>query len=598
LKNKGAITILSVVFLFSGFFLVRCARQGTPSGGPKDTAPPEVISEMPPNRSVFFNAGSASINFNEFVQLKDPSTEIFISPPMRIKPEFKIQGKKIIVEFQEELKANSTYTINFGNSIVDYTESNILINFEYVFSTGGHIDSLSIPGKVINAFNHEPEAQIIAMVYQDDNDTVPLDSLPFRVPPKSASKTTKNGTFSINNLSAGEYKLFALEDLNNNYIFDLPNERIAFLDSLITISPKELISVIVDSSLIDSTYVDSLTIDSITIDSTDTLGVSAPEFQILEIDSYTLFLFEEIDSTQKLLDKKNVGSSLIQYVFRMPADSVRIAPLGFQPGRPDWYIPEFSKMKDTVNFWLRYGLPDTIRVRVSEGDSLADTTRFILSRPTPERFGKRREVAAKGMKVSSSVTAGSLDLNKSLKLNFSVPVDDFDPGKLTLSSLTDTIIPTFSFSDTLQRQGEIEYKWLPGESYHFLIEDSAFCDLSGSYNDSISIDFKVRAMEDYGLLLMNIILPDTSGQYIIQMMTEKEIVVEQKIIKLPGLVRFEYLKPGNYKLKVIFDDNLNGKWDTGNYSKNSLPERVEYYTPALNIRANWDLQEEWQLEKK
>ena len=573
MKNKFAITFFSALIILSGLFLIRCARPGTPTGGPKDVAPPDIISSSPPDRTVNFTEKSITITFKEFIQLKDPAKEIFISPPMRLKPEYKVQGKKVVIEFQEELKENTTYTLNFGNSIVDFTESNILVNFEYVFSTGGHIDSLSIPGKVLNAFNHQPEPDIIAMVYRDENDTIPLDSLPLRVPPVSASKTTKDGSFRINNLSAGEYKLFALEDLNNNYIFDLPNERIAFLDSLIRIEPREMIVIPADS--IDTTLM------------ADT--VNRPVIE----DSYTLYLFEEIDSTQKLISKKLVGNSLLQYIFRMPADSITITPVGFQPVRPDWYITEFGFKKDTVNFWLRPGLPDTIRVRISAGDSLIDTTRFIISSSTPEKPGRRKEAAVSKMKVSSNVAVGSFDLNKSLKLFFSSPVKDYNKEKLILISSTDTINPLFIFTDTLRKQGYIEQKWLPDAFYQLIIEDSAFCDLNESYNDSTSVSFKVRTPEDYGILLLNVTLPDTSGQYIIQLMSEKEIIIQEYIVTHSGMIRFEFLKPGKYLLKAIFDTNSNSKWDIGKFGQNQLPEKVEYYTPALVIRANWDLQEEW-----
>jgi len=576
LKSKGAIPIILFFFLFSGFFLVRCARPGTPAGGPKDTEPPKVISEIPPNKTVYFNSTRATITFDEFIQLKDASKEIFISPPMRTRPEFKVQGKKIFVEFQEELKENSTYTLNFGNAIVDFSEGNPLVNFEYVFSTGGHIDSLSIPGKVLDAFNHEPQKDIIVMVYQDDNDTIPLDSLPLKVPPKSASKTTKDGIFRINNLAAGVYKIFALEDVNNNYIFDMPNERIAFLDSLITLSPRELIS--------------------LPADSTDTSETEIPALQYVEEDTYTLYLFQEIDPAQKLLGKKLIGSNLIQYIFRLPENSVSISPVGFNTGIPDWYITEHGVIGDTVNFWLKPGLPDTIRICMHAGDSLVDTSRYILSRAIADRFAKRKETAPKGLGIFSNAATGALDLNKKLKLFFAIPVQDFDPGKFTLWTPTDTLAPVFSFSDSLQRQGVIDYKWLAGEFYVILIDDSAFCDLSGAYNDSTAVKFKVRNYEDYGVLLMDIGLPRSSGQYIIQFMTDKEIELKHQVITSSNQVRFEYLMPGNYKLKAIFDTNSNGKWDTGNYRKNSLPERVEYYTPALNIRANWDLQEGWKIE--
>lgn len=573
MRNKQ---VLLVLFLIPGIFLIRCARPGSPTGGPEDITPPEVRSAVPPDRSVSFDAKKITISFNEFIQLKDPAKEIFISPPMRTRPEFKTQGKNITVEFKEELKANSTYTINFGNSIIDYSANNPLINFEYVFSTGDHIDSLSISGKVINAFNDQPEVDIIAMVYTDENDTIPLDSLPLKIPPRSASKTTKDGSFRINNLAQGQYKLVALQDLNNNYIFDLPNERFAFLDSLITIAPPETT---IDA--VDSTYNDTIV---------------SPAFQIVPGESFTLYLFEEMDSTQRLLSKKLVGSSLLQYIFRMPVDSVEISLVNFQPDRPDWYIPEFNKTKDTLNFWLRSGLPDTIRVRVSAGDSLVDTTRFFPGRTTPDRTGKRREAAKEGLKVNSSAFAGSFDLNKKFILFFASPIQYFDPGKLTLYTPADTLVPVFSFTDSLQRKGELSYHWLEKEAYKILIEDSAFCDLSGLCNDSITFVFKVRALEDYGILLMDITLHEKSGQYIIQLLDEKENVIQEKTLTSSGLYRFEYLKPGNYKLKAIFDSNSNGKWDTGKYKKNLLPERVEYDTLPLSIRANWDLQEEWKLQ--
>jgi uncharacterized protein (DUF2141 family) len=575
-KLRSLFKVLLVLFLIPGIFFIRCARPGSPSGGPKDVTPPEVRATVPPNRSVSFNAKKISISFDEFIQLKDPAKEIFISPPMRIRPEFKTNGKNITVEFKEELKSNSTYTINFGNSIIDFTESNALPNFEYVFSTGDNIDSLSISGKVINAFNDKPEAEIIAMVYIDENDTIPLDSLPLKMPPRSASRTIKDGSFSINNLAQGKYKLVALQDLNNNYIFDLPNERFAFLDSLVTILPP------------------GLTID--TVDSTYNDTIAPTAFQIIPKVSFTLHLFEETDPTQRLLSKKLVSSSLLQYIFRMPVDSVDISLLNNQPVRPDWYIPEFSKMKDTLNFWLRSGLPDTIEVRLCAGDSLVDTTRFFPGRTTQDRPGKRKEAVKEALKIYSNTFAGSLDLGKNFSLFFASPIQYFDPGKLTLFTLADTLVPMFSFSDSLQRKGELSYKWLEKEAYKLLIEDSAFCDLSGLCNDSTTIVFKVRALEDYGNLLMDITLPGKSGQYLLQLLDEKEIIIQEKILASSGICRFEYLKPGNYKLKAIFDANSNGKWDTGKYKKNLLPERVVYYTLPLSIRANWDLQEEWKLQ--
>lgn len=598
--NQAMITIkrLAVIFpvlvMLSCFFLASCAKQGTPTGGPKDETPPEVISELPPNRTVNFNFNKATITLNEFINLKDPAKEIFISPPMRIKPLFKAAGKKVIIEFQEELKANSTYTINFGNSIVDYTEGNPLVNYEYVFSTGSHIDSLSVPGKVLNAFDHKPVEGIVVMIYQDNNDTIPLDSLPRRVAPKSASRTTKDGSFRINNLSAGQYMLFALEDLNNNYFFDLPNERIAFLDSLIDIEPPVVPEVVqADSAaLADSVLIEPQVLQ-LPADTADTSAIAPMAWLAPPEKTYTMYLFAETDTVQKLMGKKLIGKNLLQYIFKLPADSLKISPVDFDPGRPDWYITEFGVLKDTVSFWLKPGLPDTLRVCIQAGDSIADTSRYILSKASQDGKGRKKDLVTGGSKIGSNIYAGAFDLNKEFRLNFAVPVEDYEPGRIHLFSATDTLRPAFVFSDTLQKSGVIDHKWIPGEYYELMIEDSVFCDLAGANNDTTVFKFKVRFPEDYGILIMNITVPDSPGQFIIQLMNDKEAVLNQQIITASSLVKFDYLFPGNYKLKIIIDTDSNGRWDPGNYGKHMLPERIEYYPSALVIRANWDMQEDW-----
>lgn len=573
MRNKQIILFL---FLVPGILFIRCARPGSPTGGPKDISPPEVKNTVPANRSISFNTKKITIAFEEFIQLKDPSKEIFISPPMRTRPEFKVSGKNLIVELKEKLLPNATYTINFGNAIADYSEGNILVNYEYVFSTGDHLDSLSIKGKVINAFDDQPVADVIAMVYTDNNDTIPLDSLPLKVPPGSASKTTKDGSFSINNLSPGQYKLVALQDVNNNYLFDLPNERFAFLDSLITLSPPE----------------PALE----THDSTGSDSIISTSLEMVQEASYTLRLFEEQNYVQKLLGKKLFSNHLLEYFFRNPVDSFNISLVNFQPSLPDWYIPEINNTRDTLSFWLRPGLPDTIRVRFSAGDSLVDTSLFNQRLVSGEKAGKRKAAAEERLKFTSSISAGYLDLNKQFNLYFPSPIQYYDPDKLLLYTPTDTLIPAFSFTDSIQRKAVVNHKWLEKESYKLLVIDSAFRDLNGLYNDSAFIAFKVKTLEDYGVLLLDIVLPDEPGQFIIQLLDDKENIIREKITATSGLLRYEYLNPGNYKLKAIFDVNFNGKWDTGNYKKNELPEMIEYYSLPLSIRANWDLEEEWLLE--
>jgi uncharacterized protein (DUF2141 family) len=585
---QAGLLFQSGLILFSCLLLWQCARQGTPTGGPKDSTPPEIVGEIPENRSVNFRESKVFITFNEFIQLKDASKEIFISPPMKTKPEYKAQGKKIVVEFKEDLKANSTYTINFGSAIVDFTENNPLVNYEYVFSTGNHIDSLSVSGKILQALDHKPAEGIVVMVYTDNNDTILLDSLPLRLPPESASRTTKEGVFHINNLSPGEYKLFALEDLNSNFIFDLPNEQVAFLDSLIRLSPPETDSL--PPMIMDSSY------QAANIDGTDTINLQAPSMNIMPENNYTIYLFKEADTSRKLLSRKLIGDHMLQYIYSTPIDSVKISPLDFQTGIPDWYLLEYGKMRDTLNIWLRTGLPDTIRVIVNAGDSLVDTARYVIHREAGDKAGKRKGTDAGRLGIFPSTLAGAFDLDRKFNLYFSRPIEDKDSTLLRLYTPADTIIPVFFFPDTLKRQGVIDYPWSPGEFYQLLIPDSTFCDISGAYNDSIDFMFKVRIPEDYGILIMNITLPELSGQYIIQLLNDKENLIREEVMMHSGQARFGYLMPGNYKLKIIYDSNSNNKWDTGNYRKGKLPERIEYYSTGIVIRANWELQEDWVLE--
>jgi hypothetical protein len=241
-------------------------------------------------------------------------------------------------------------------------------------------------------------------------------------------------------------------------------------------------------------------------------------------------------------------------------------------------------------------MPDTLEVRMFAGDSIIDTSRFYLSQL--ERIGRQRKEDVKNAKFTSSNSAGALNLKQDLRLMFAVPLTTIDTGRMLLKSALDSIHPSVSFDNQIQRSVTVHHSWAPGESYSLIMDDSAFIDQRGFVNDSLKISFKVRTQEDYGLFILNLDIPEGSGQYIIQLMDSKEVLLRENIATRSGLVRFEYLLPGDYKIKAIQDLNLNGKWDPGNYTKDLLPEKVQYYPSAISIRANWDLQEDWQLNSK
>ena len=233
------------IWLFPLIFLCwNCAQQGSPSGGPIDEDPPVVIESEPLNYSTNFDAKKIRISFDEYIVLENVNQQLIVSPPMEEQPEVKLRKKTIIIEFEEELKTNTTYTFNFGDAIKDLHEGNKLQNFEYVFSTGEVLDSMSVRGTLKYAETLEvPEEPFSIMLYTDLRDSVPLLDIPLYV-----GRSNDSGVFSVNNLRPDRYKVFALKDGNNNFLFDLPSEEIAFLDS----------SLLVDASFIRELLGDSI----------------------------------------------------------------------------------------------------------------------------------------------------------------------------------------------------------------------------------------------------------------------------------------------------------------------------------------------------
>ncbi|MCF8351302.1 MAG: Ig-like domain-containing protein, partial [Bacteroidales bacterium] len=299
MRNAFTYLLLAV----SVFYLIGCANPVTPTGGPKDTDPPEVLASEPPNQSRNFSENRIEITFDEFVKLDQPNQNILISPPIEKNPDYRLRGKSLVTLFNEPLKDSTTYTIFFGNSIVDLTEGNPLKNYQFVFSTGEQIDSLSIRGQILDAFNLQPYKDVFVMLYVDNNDTIPYDSLPYYVKPYYVSKTNANGFFELNNLREMPYRIFALQDVNSNMIYDLPNEKIAFLDSLLV--PEYYKAAIPDTTKADTSLNDPESKTS------DSLLPMYPDNVL-----YELFMFDEIDSTQKLLEAELAKKRMIRFVFK------------------------------------------------------------------------------------------------------------------------------------------------------------------------------------------------------------------------------------------------------------------------------------------
>ena len=602
--------IISVFFIVAVVVLLtRCANPVTPTGGPKDTTPPKFLKSEPPQLTTYFHSKTIRIYFDEYVQLKDVQKNLIISPPMKSEPELKIKGKSVEVTFDEDFIANTTYNIYFGDAIVDVNESNPIRNFRYVFSTGAVIDSMTLNGYVYDAFTLKPVEGANVMLYYDMYDTIPFDSAPFYVRPYYLTRTDKQGNFVLSNLRDIEYKIFALVDENSSMTYDQPSEMIGFNDSLVKpyyIPPAKLPDTIYnDTTLLDTvhnnTVIDSDTIDYITTVIKDTVLLkTVPKDTTLEVlqefPHFDLGMFLQIDSVQRFIRAGLVKPGQIDFIFKRPVKDAVIRPLNFIPEK-EWALEEYGINSDTITLWLT-GLPsDSLVAEVSDAGIVLDTVEIALKKTAKTRKQKKMEENLKEVKLTAklNVSGGIVRLNKPVVLLFDYPVKEFDFSNAVLYGGEDSINPEITFIDTLKRKAEINFEWKESTQYSLIIPDSSVFDIQGHTNDTLRFGLSTKSIEDYGFMFVEVKVPVPGENYIVQLIIDEKTVKEDMISDDREL-KYEYLDPGSYILKVIYDKNRNGQWDAGNYIYGIQPEKIRFFPGDLNVRANWDLKEEWELE--
>ena len=578
--------------LFVTFLNQHCANAVAPTGGPKDTTPPVVVEAVPKNNSTQFIGKKIEITFDEFITLDNANQNVMISPPMSEKPDIKLKNKTVIVKFKEDLAPNTTYTINFGSTIKDLHEGNPFNDYVYSFSTGDHIDTLSIAGKLLNAEDKKPVEGAYVGLYDADRDN--LDSLPMTTAPNYITKTDKDGNFRLNGLANKHYLVFGLKDANANLYFDLPNESVAFLDSLVPASyPQSLLP----KPALDSTMTDSLTmqVDSVVFETKTTTNFDQNAFKL------TLEMFTEVDSTQVLLEKKLVEEGLLRFVFRHPAkDAVIMTPEML----PDTFnlFTTHSAAYDTVWWYFTPNVKDSLWVQVKYDTLINDSSRYSL-KFKETKANRRLKREPEKLKVSSNLVGrGGLILGDTLTLTFSEPIISYAMRDSAIFKC-DSII----FYDTLafepaDEQG-LKYRmttpFSADSSYSIEIPDSVFFGIRNRTNDVIKLDFHVLKDDEYGNIYITVVPPKGMKQVVVQLLNESEKVLKEQMITKKEEVMFDYLMPAKYKLRAILDADGNGKWSTGNYHRHSLPETIVNYKDPLELKAGWDidLDEVWDLNQ-
>jgi len=529
MKINAIIAIISIVFAFG------CAQVVPLSGGDKDETPPSELKSTPENKSINFAAQTITIEFDEFIKLQNLQQQLIVSPVMEKKPEVSIKGKKLSIKLKEELTPNTTYSINFGNAIVDITENNPIPNFKYVFSTGNYLDSLSFSGSVVDAFELKTVDKIYVMLYDELEDSVPMKQLP-----RYVAITDKTGGFSVTNMAHGNYKVFALQDINANYLYDLPNEKIAFMDNPIKI----------DSSLTHQ----------------------------------HLFLFEEKQNNQyvKKVEHKEFGK--VVFYLNQPSENITISTNRKEKIR--WYEEERNTTNDTITHWLLgVGNFKEVEYYISEGKKMLDTTNISFISST--KFKDTSFV------LQTNITT-SFDLNKQLFISTPRPISGFNSSTIIVLEDSIPVHVLIEESKTHPRKYELNYKFKEKTNYEMLIPSSVFQDILGLKNDTLRSSFTTKSDVDYGKIILKI-TTNFNTPYILQLFKSKTLFKEMYFSE-NQTITYDFLPAGDYQLRLIVDDNNNKKWDTGDYLKKKQPEEMIHYQKPITIRANWDNEIIWNIK--
>ncbi|RED50621.1 Ig-like domain-containing protein [Seonamhaeicola aphaedonensis] len=521
-----------ISILFLCFALVNCANKGTPEGGPKDEDPPVIVKESPQNYTTNFNAKEIEITFNEFVKIKDLQKQLIISPPMDYKPEVKpLSGasKKITIKIMDTLQPNTTYAFNFGNSITDNNEGNPYPYYRYVFSTGSYIDSLTVNGNIIDAYNKKPETFVNVALYEVDSTFT--DSIIYKEVPKYITNTLDSlTTFSIENIKAGKYMLMALKDNNGDNKFQQKTDQIAFHETFITVP-------------------------------TDSL--------------YTLKLFrEELDF--KAVKPKMESGEKITFGYEGDHKNMKIDVLSEVPEDFAHRIIK-DETTDTLYYWYKPKL---------EVDSLV----FKISNIGYEKeYTPRMRPQERDSLTFSAANSGNVGLQESFKIRASTPIISLDTSKVSLMDKDSVNVEFKTKFDTINNTYVFDFKKSYANKYDFNIEPEAFTDFYEDKNiDTLQYSVRTKKEADYGFVRLTLV--GAKYPVIIQLTDSKGDVKYEKYATKPEQIDFLDINPGKYDIRVIHDANGNKKYDTGSYLKKVQPEKVSHFIfdNDEQVRASWE----------
>ncbi len=532
--NRFGIYFLISFVLVTSF---QCARRSLPTGGFKDTLPPNIVNTSPKMNTVFFDKEKITITFDEYIKLVDLNKQLIISPPLepnkyKVKPQGTV-SKKIQIELLDSLLENTTYTFNFGESIIDNNEGNLLPFFNYAISTGAIIDSLEIKGKITDSYERITDSYTSVYLYPIDSTYT--DSTIFLKKPFYATSTLDSTAYNFRNLRPDKYQIVAIKDISGNYIFDQSVDKIGFIEEPITLPGDSIIN-----------------------------------FRI----------FKEVPnlywSRPFFINKNKIGFG---YFGKPEPSAIKVqskVPRNFR------YIINKDRKTDTLNFWFRGSMIDSIKFGIEEKDTTKTYTIQI------------KDVKSDSL-VISSITKNSIELIDSFKIKSSLPIVKVNMDLINIVGLDSLEVQFEAFLDKNYDELALTFDALPNDNYKIEFLPDAMVDFWGQTHDTLRYSVKTRPISDYGNLYLQILREDKSP-FILELVDLKGKVLRRyDKINDSDYYEFKYLLPGKYLFRYIRDKNGNKKWDTGNYLKKIQPEIVYYSTDTIDLRANWDINQQLRI---
>lgn len=588
--------------------MVACARMGQPDGGWFDDDPPRIIGSNPADQAVGVNSKRITIQFDEYIKLEDATQNVIVSPPQLEMPEIKATGKKIVVDLKDSLKANTTYTIDFSDAISDNNENNPLGNYTFTFSTGERIDTFEVAGTVLDASNLEPIKGIQVGLYADLADSA------FRTKPLlRVARTDGRGRFVIKGVAPGEYRVYALQDADGNYMFNQKSEMVAFSHTTYKPSAGPDIRQ-------DTIWRDSLRIDNI-------LRVPYTHFYP---DDIILLAFQEVQTDRYLLkqpERKDADRFTLYFSYGNPQlPEIR----GFNFDEKDAFVLEASEKKDTLTYWLRdtalvnqdtlsmqlsYLMTDSTGVLVTQIDTvdvIAKTSYAKRQKDLKKQVESWEKEQAKlkkqgepydsimprePLKVQYNVP-GTMAPDSRPTINMPAPLARCDTASIHLYTKVDTLwyrVPVdVQRRDSLLRTYDVLAEWTAGSEYSLEVDSAAFEDIYGNVSKPFKQGIKISTLDEFSTIVLQLAgVTDTT--YVVQLLDQSEKIIKQVRTEANGDAVFFYVKPGGYYARAFRDRNGNGVWDTGNYDADLQPEEVYYFPGRIDCKEKWDITRPWNL---